>query len=817
MKLIFLPKGSQGFSQGSVFPIMEIPLTEEGSEKVDLNDFQWWAPTDKWQQWLKKNPRNWKAESENYPDLTSDKIFEFFSSKGNSVISFDEFYSILEKDENEGGISKEEASKKYTKFIFAYNKLTAENKIILNLNLDKLPKNQKYAFFLDLAGEGGEDVPETRNAYEIKIIQTAENAKFLLAEIGETALTGEIKADEPIGTTFMSVARVVTQAALGGAIVLATVGMGVKVATSVSGRIGLTKTLSSLLPGMAKTGTSGSKSLGLLSNVFSRAKYYTKTLGGSIPFVKGTSQALKAGFKAGDAIKWGSMAVGDARLAAGLARSTNPVGWIISGVMAAQQTYNWLSDKQAPRLGEIEDAGIDAQDSFSPGSIPPGQSITICWTQEAGQGGILSAIGNALVTNDTRTTMDVVKLGNFNGKAFFYLVDIHSESYKKILNENSMILLAFKQGDKFERGYFDNDDLEFELISIKDGSSLSATTYFQGYCGWDEFKQTYDKSDDKAIEVSDNAPDEYSFHFKYGKNDNIINVTGKLVKDLGSAEQVKTSLLPSPGETEKSNESYSSDFSSDVLSFSDFSNNRTNYKILEAEEVLASEAANVQYTETQKIAPYTVDKIEYADKSLEDQELPDLLTFIVPNQYLDSENNSPIKIDPIQEVTIKSPKRGTIIIETDEAPEPIAVGEVGLTGSDENEIEGGVPVEITKDEVKIKYQDNPDILNSIGIPDVTKIKDKDKDDKIKFLDMITPEEKKDLDIEDWDYIKKVKIYKDGKTGDPILIKFRSGGITGDRKRKIKAEDPNFDTALRVAERIQSGFKGTSNEEDEEKA
>jgi hypothetical protein len=704
-----------------------------------------------------------------------------------------------------------------TKFIFAYNKLTADNKIILNLNLDKLPKNQKYAFFLDLAGEGGEDVPETRNAYEIKIIPTAENAKFLLAEMGETALTGEIKSEEPIGDTFISVAKVVGQAALGGAIILATVGIGVKVATSIAGRIGFTKAVSNLLPGMAKTGTAGSKNLGLLTSVFSRAKYYTTTLGGSIPFIKGTTQALKAGFKAGDALKYGSMVVGDARLAAGLARSTNPIGWIISGVMAAQQTYNWLSDKQAPRLGEIEDSGIDAHDSFSPGSIPTGQSITICWTQEAGQGGILSAIGNALIANDTRTTMDVVKLGNFNGKAFFYLADIHSETYEKILKENSMILLAFKQGDKFERGYLDNDDLEFELISIKDGSSLAATTYFQGYCGWDEFKQAYDKADDKAIEVADNAPDEYSFHFKYGKNNNIINVTGKLVKDLGSAEEVKSSLLPSPGETEKSNESHAFDLSSEILSFSEFSNNKINYKILEAEEeVLASEAANVQYTETQKIAPYSVDKIEYADKSMEDQELPDLLTFLVPNQYLEAENDSSIEIDPIQEVTIKSPKRGTIIIETEEAPEPIPVGEVGVTGSEETEVKGGVPIEVTKDEVKIKYRDNPDVLNSIGIPDVTKIKDKDKDDKIKFLDMITPEEKKDLGIEDWDYIKKVKIYKDGETGDPILIKFRSGGITGDRKRKIKAEDPNFDTALRVAERIQSGFNDSSNDEDEEK-
>ena len=817
MKLIFLPKGDQGFSQGSIFPIMEIPVTGEGAEKTELTDFQWWAPTDKWQQWLKKNPRDWKAESNPYLDLTADQIFEMFDLRGSDpVISFEDFYSILEQEGGEeSGISKEEAGKRYTKFLFAYNKLTKENKINLNLDLNTLPKGQKFAFILDLAGENGEDVPETRNAYEIKILQTSENAKFHLAELSQTILTGEVKSDEPITSVFIEVASVVGRAALSGAILIATVGLGAKAAYSIGGRVGLTNVMKKVFPGMAKTG-SGAKNLGMLGRTFATAKYYTTSLGGVAPFVKGASQAIKAGnFTAGQVLKMGSLAVGDARAAAGLARATNPVGWIITAVMATQQTYNWLSDKQAPRLGEIEDAGIDAHDSFSPGSIPSGQGITICWTQEP-QGGFLSALGSILVTTDTRTTMDIVKLGNFNGKAFFYLVDVHSESLEKIQKENSMILLAFDEGAKFERGFFDNDELELEIIPIKDGTNLAVTTYFQGYCTWDEFKQAYDKSDDKSLEVAPNAPEEYSFHFKYGKNDNIINVTGNLIKDLSSAESVKSTLLTPEEATKPSNESYSFDLSSKVLSYSQFSSLPSSFSVLEAEDkTTSSEASNVYLTETQRIAPYTVEKIEYADKALEDQELPDLLSFIVPNEYLEAEDDSSIKIDPIQDITVKSPKKGTIIIETEEAPEPIPVGG---TASDEPEVEveGGVPVEYTADEVKVKFRDNPDALNAIGIPDVTKIKDKDKDDKIKFVDMITPEEKKDLDIEDWDYIKKVKIYKDGKTGDPIMIKFSSGGITGDRKRKIKAEDANFDTALKVAERIQAGFKDSSKEEDEEK-
>jgi len=72
-----------------------------------------------------------------------------------------------------------------------------------------------------------------------------------------------------------------------------------------------------------------------------------------------------------------------------------------------------------------------------------------------------------------------------------------------------------------------------------------------------------------------------------------------------------------------------------------------------------------------------------------------------------------------------------------------------------------------------------------------------------------------LGIEDWEYIKKVKIYKDGKTGDPYMIKFKSGGTESDRKRKIKSSDPSFETALKVAERIQAGFKQVDSKEEEE--
>jgi hypothetical protein len=45
--------------------------------------------------------------------------------------------------------------------------------------------------------------------------------------------------------------------------------------------------------------------------------------------------------------------------------------------------------------------------------------------------------------------------------------------------------------------------------------------------------------------------------------------------------------------------------------------------------------------------------------------------------------------------------------------------------------------------------------------------------------------------------------------------FKSGGADSDRKRKIRSSDPSFETALKVANRIQAGFKPVESEEDEE--
>jgi hypothetical protein len=412
--------------------------------------------------------------------------------------------------------------------------------------------------------------------------------------------------------------------------------------------------------------------------------------------------------------------------------------------------------------------------------------------------------------------MNLLKIGNFNGKAIFFLVSIQSEMYDKILKENPTIFVAFDGNATFDHGVTDNDELELELIIPAGGKDAGSAGFFQGYCKWSDLQQTYDSADERFLSVPENAPKEYSFYFKSGKGSREVNVTGSLVENLEDVQTVEATFNVPENTSAPKNESNKFE----VLKYSEFQTESINedYFVFEEESEdinqAQKEASEVNLTETQKVAAYEVTSISFADPLLEDQDLPELSVFMVPLDYLEADANSPIKIDAVQNIIIKDPVKGYIKIESEEAPEPIIVGPTGSIEPNEPNIQGGVPVEVTPEEIKIRYRDNPDALNAMGISDITKIKDRDKEDKIKILDMITPEEKKELEIEDWDYIKKVKIYRDGETGEPIMVKFKSGGTTSDRKRKIKFDDPRFDTALKVSNRIEAGFQKEGQDEED---
>lgn len=826
--MIVLFKKEETYKAGGVFPVVSIPVEGKGEAK-DFNDFQWWAPTDKWNTWLKANPRSWQAESEETEKDFRKRLYESLVEEGEidvKVLDFTSFNSLLEADAAGSGSAvavssaeqpTEEQKKNYTKFVFAYNRLKGEGKIKDELNASVLKKGEDYAIIWDLPGNGGAPVVETRQAYKSKVVSDLPNG--VLVKIDESIPFGKFQEESDAGNTLMKIAGFGGQILAGGVAAAAVIGGGILATKAIAGGAARLAARSKISGGLTWLKNIVGRGAGnaVASNATTAA--VDSAAASSLELATGVSAEALGGAGATEIV------VGSTALETGGAITASTVGWIAAAVLpiaaTIQRLVNWTSDAQAPRLGQIEDEGW-AKDAFMPGTIPDGEAITICWTQDAGNSWFTDILWN----EDTRTTMDLIKLGNFKGRSIFLMVQINSKEYDAVLKSKEMVLLSFEQNAKFERGYFNNDDLEFEMIAVEKGESSNViSTIFEGYCTWEEMEGAYRGADDSFVGVPENAPDEYSFHYKLGKGDRDINVTGTLIKDLASLDVMKKTFAVGSPASNESAPTFNLEIdwkkiseSTEVLSFSDFS--KLPLIAVPTFEAEGDEAAaaptdpdkkNKYLTQTEKIAAYEVKTIEFADKALEDQQLPDLKTFIVPNNYLEATDNEEIIVQPIQDVTLKYPRKGTISVESEAAPEPVPVGATG-----EPEVEGGVPVEVTTDEVKIKYKDNPEILNKIGIDDATKIKDKDRDDKIRFMDMVTPEEKKELGIEDWDWIKKVKIYKDGKTGEPYLIKFKSGGLDADRKRKITAKDSNFDTALKVANRIQAGFTQVEDEDSEEK-
>jgi hypothetical protein len=760
--MIVLFKKDSGYKDGDTFPIINIPVNSEGEDK-EFTDFQWWGPTKEWNQWLKSNPREWQAESEDFNDQElKNKIYESFVQKEEidpSVMDFEAFNNFLNEAEEDLEEATEDEKKRYVKFIFAYNQLKQEGKIKNSLEINSLKKGETYAIISDTS-----DNLESRQAYKTQIISDLPN--IILAKIEESLPFGKIKDEEDGGNVMLPIAQFgqrVAATAIGGALVLGSTYYAAKGLWGLGKRIIRNKSLETIA---------------------------SSTLTRTIPPATTTIFGMSSGVAAGVGIG----------IAAAVAAS------------AIQRLVNWTSDNQAPTLSNLEDTGANwVVDSFQPGTIEDGSEITVCWTQSSGNGWF----SDIFVNTDTRTTMNLIKLGNFKGRSVFILAGINSKEYSALLKSKEIVLLSFDEKINVKRGWFDNEELEFKMISIdKDEKELIFNTSFRGYCSWEDMESAYEKSDDIFVGVPPNAPDEYSFHAKYGEDKIDINVTGELIKDLSSIKTLDSTFDVIDGE--KVNDSYSSgkylnDWkrlaeNSEVLEFSRFS------KVILENLILERETEIKLLTRTEMIAAYEVKNIEFADKSITDKELPNLETFVIPDDSLEAKDNEKISVNPLQNIKIEYPRRGTITIETEIAEEPILAP---TGGTEDGEIEGGVPVEVTKGEIKIKHRDDPDFLNAIGLPDIDKIKDKDKKDSITLLDFVTPEEKEQLGIEDWEYIKKVKVYKDGKNGDPYMIKFKSGGSESDRKRKIKSSDPAFETALKVAERIQSGFKQSKSKDEEQ--
>jgi len=853
---------------GDIFPLISLPVNAEGAD-TDLNDFQWWAYTDKWVEWLKKNPREWQAEGEESIFTQSEKLLEeifsnpnpyrdFFNFQINSLVtekrlsSFDEFVKLYEAEGSESTVTKS-----FVKLGYAIQSLAKSGKLKADLDLDSLPEKEKFAIVVDFLNDSGQAVVESRQA--LRFTKIKDTKKLTLALVDYSIPLGEIKDDSQ--SYIRKVAEYASQVLVAGI----TVG-GLIVAGQVAGSLAAGWALNKGIQGIYKnfikpqTITQASKAgtwssiKNFASGLFGRGGAgaatsaarvtlpsgafvegglaYSSTLTGNQLLKGAAAQSTKAAAQrvvASGAAKAATAGAGGVVAA----ESTNPIGWILLAAQAVgsigQQSYNWFSSKQAPRFGEVDDF---AKGSFNPGSIPVGVPITVCWTSDGGAGfwgGVLKAI--TFSKDDTRTTMDIVKIGDFGGRSIFILLDVHSKQMEQALQENDLILLAFDSDETFERGTFDNDDLEFETIAVKDMKEFSIGTSLVGYSTWSEMEEAYSAAPDVPFYVPENAPSNYEFNYVDAKGRQ-VNVSGSLlsaneIEDVGIDAFLPSSEPVSESFNQNGNYTIVSE-SNKVLSFAEFSSSvvyekeekegdkKKDVEIPSLEDLEKTWASDFEKSEDVQrraedvssrnassvysqvsIPVYRASSIQFVDPNSKG-ETPDFKFFIVGDESLDATPEEPITVEVTSDESVNAARFGfaTYTPPKEEEEE---------TETEEEEVE---PIEpLTAEEPK-EFVTTPDDVN---------IKDKsrrlvisdaatsDEEDINIVEDFVTDDDKKQLGIDDWKTITKITLIRDlNKNPKKVVLRNNLGG--SDRVRRIRKGEAGFDAAVDLANRVKSGIK-----------
>lgn len=872
----------------NIFPIMSVPLDLEG-EETDLNDFQWWAYSDKWNEWLKDNPREWKAESH---DVRFDKaeqilegivtaknpVTEYVSHQAKSlwkngeVSSFSDYVKMLEAESTSGS---RDAAKKFIKLGYALEKLSKEGKLKDVLKMEDLEDDKEYAVVVDPMTESGDPVQEARQALRIKKI--GDSAGIIIAEVDYSIPLGEVEDTKD----FMDkVAEFAKDVAIGGAGLAALYGVAqvagslflgwqlLKGARGIYRTLGRARRIHSVVAGARTAGAPAWNTVrSFASRAFTRRAgaqavanaaritlpsgafvegglaYSTRATGNVLlkgaaeKSVKSAAQRLVAqgGARAATAVA-GRGAVAAGASSAVAAEASNPVGWILLAAQAVgsgiNQLWNWYSDKQAPRYGEVEDF---AYGSFNPKNIPVGKAITVCWTSDGGAGWgeyILDIL--TMSKDDTRTTMELVKLGEFDDRSVFVMLQVNSEMFEKAMKDNDLILLSFANNDKFERGTFDNDDLEFQTIVIPDITELTIGTSFVGYSTWTEMKEAYKESPDSPIYVPSGARKDYQFHYT-DKDGNDVNVTGTLVNENEISDTVLQDLVPGAAGAVEESASPGLDYShlvneSKVLSFNDFSNranpimeedenspeddgNTENAESTEStestegntyeEDLLTSLSAasplETEYSQIPVLA-YRVNRISFVDPTV-NEDVDQFNYFIIGEQSMDPKPNQPILVESASEDAIEEPRFGlkTYVppVEDDEKkddkedeiddPEVIDIEDVDEPSSK--------MVRTQRGDVQIKSKSGS-----------LTIKDREMEGGINIFDEFANSSlKKKLNIDDWKNITSVKVRYDNE-GEPkkVILKNRFAKV-GDRRRVLQKGEQGFESALKFAESVEDGI------------
>ena len=837
-------------SEGSTFPIISLPVNEEGSP-TELNDFQWWAYTDQWNQWLKKNPREWTAESQESPVDKAEKIWEeifnqpnpyaqFFNFQATSVLekgklsTFDQFAKIYEAEEADAsGITK-----KFIKLGYAVESLAKAGLLKADLSLDDIREGEKIAIVVDFRDEAGNPIPESRQA--LRFAKIKDTSKLTIGLVDYSIPIGEIK-DDP-GSLLKKVGEYAAAVLVGGVAVGSLILVG-QVAGGLASAWALNKAVRGVYSNFSKSKsiTQVVKSPGMWSKV--------KTFGSSI-FGRGASSlasipnAARVVLPSGAYVQGGiaynaagtalrGAASNSVKVAAGTllgGEASNPVGWIIAAATAiastGQQLYNWMSDKQAPRFSDVDDF---AKGEFNPSQIPVGKPITVCWTSDGGAGfwgGVLKVL--TLTKDDTRTTMDLVKIGDFGGRSIFILLDVHSKSLEQTLKENDLILLSFDNDVTVERGYLDNDELIFNTIAIPDMKAFMISTSFVGYCGWGDMQEAYNKAPDVPFYVPENAPSQYQFNYSNSKGEK-INVSGSLlsVEELDQINIEEIMPIPPSGSTSESFQDFRNyklvSENSKVLSFSEFSSSL----VFEAEEKgdgkkeeeiidqwvkdytkdsnIAKgqeiQAKNAESSYGQVSMPvYKATEIQFVDPASKGQ-TPTFRYFIVGDESLDAEKEEAINVEVTSDDAVNAPRYGLATYvppappkeETEEDTE----GETGVEPIPAVEPEENKEFVTNRDDVDVKQK-----KNSLVISDT----ETETEEDVNVLeDFVTEVDKKELGIKDWKNLTKMTVrYDSAKNPIKVILRNKFGG--SDKVRRIRKGEAGFDAAVDLINRVKAGIK-----------
>jgi hypothetical protein len=886
--IILLAKDGK-YSMGNDFPIFTIPLEMEGATSQSLEDFQWWAYSSDFKKWLEKNPRQWVADSEDmtqYGDISQilreskggsgyslnkaiREINEYLENEENRVSNFSDFHSsaVFEDESTQANVKAGE--EKAVKLAFSYNKLLSEGKLETEYSVASQDPGKDKAVFLCLEdAETGENLLQTLDAYKISPMEIDNpNAKFRLFEIKDRIISGPI----PDNATGPSIA----QEALNKGVqygVYAVAAGGIFAGVKLLGQgIALRRAYKGLK--MLRTGKDAVKSTKGL-RMLVKTKNGIKSLWGAVNPMKAIAfwgNVVKSGVRGAKLIK----TVGNLKNAGIVAKSvgmikgfatgakvafsgakaaevTNPIGWALLAINAVGSTWNWYSGNQAPRLGQVEDF---AKDKFDPKAIKIGVPITVCWSQPAGGWGVAVSF---LWSNETRTTMELIKIADKGGKSIFLLTQINSKEVQKQIAEYDITLLAFDNSDVVETGWIDNEDLDFDMFCTK--QDLNSLFNYQGSCDWNLFQNEFNNAQSTLLISDPDAPDEYEFHFS-DSEDNIINVVGTKVstdelskyseEELGemfgvtiskeTQSKIKAGIQEEPKETEEEPEPETAEVSDSlnyglfpsisesqvITRFSDFK--KAAYQIHESGEEATTVKGNSeegaddadsksvdtpaltpqQMSEPAKVAIYLVTERDYADPKLRGKyETGEFKNFLLDSKDWEARNGSPIEVDPNTDEVLEDAVRGLYTyVEKKEDDKPIVKDEVqDADDSDKEDNEEKERVEAKKDDYYITV--SPEDVEIKDKKSSTVIRDMSMGGGVNLYDtLLTPTEKEALKIENWKTVTFAKELRDNK-GDIIEVKFKNKYAPfGDKSRKYRATDGEaFEIAKRFVEQTKDRIK-----------